>query len=63
MNMNDLQRKCPKCEKTIFYTNKISFLRATKNNPKCNSCSLVGKKYTDRKSPTYKSEEQRLRVL
>ena len=39
-------RKCPDCNKVIYYTRKDSFDRAVGNNSVCKSCAQMDRKLT-----------------
>ncbi len=43
---NRKNRKCPDCNKVIYYTRKDSFDRAVGNNSVCKSCAQMDRKLT-----------------
>ena len=43
---NRKNRKCPDCNKLIYYTRKDSFDRAVGNNSVCKSCAQADRKFT-----------------
>ena len=57
--LKTMTRNCPECKKEIIYENKYSFLKAEKENKKCQSCATTKfKNEVSKTSTTPKSEKK-----